>query len=76
MPAGAGPGAAGGDQGLNEQRGGSVGGEQGQSEKGATSAPPALSLLERIRRDGKKKRRQDAAAAAAAAASAGAADKM
>ncbi|CAN0457321.1 unnamed protein product, partial [Ectocarpus sp. 8 AP-2014] len=41
------------------------GGEEGKGEAGV--APPALSLLERIRRDNKKKRRHDAASAAATA---------
>ncbi|CBJ29737.1 conserved unknown protein [Ectocarpus siliculosus] len=43
----------------------SASGEEGKGEAGV--APPALSLLERIRRDKKKKRRHDAASAAATA---------
>ncbi|CAM9950593.1 unnamed protein product [Pylaiella littoralis] len=60
----------GGGVGRTDQNIGSVGG--GGGVKGGVGGdaeiePPALSLLERIRRDAKKKRRQDAAAAAAAA---------
>lgn len=45
-----------------------AGGDGGGEGKGEPQTPaPALSLLERIRRDAKKKRRQGAAAAAAAA---------
>ncbi|CAM9531902.1 unnamed protein product [Scytosiphon promiscuus] len=54
--------------------GGSSGGHGDDQRRAKRTAdtPQPLTLLERIRRDGKKKRRQDAAAAAAAAATAAA----